>query len=246
MKDDAKKFHKVIDHYKMSNPISKKMRKKFRKDKEKTLRAILREKRDYGLVLSGVLSIFFLFRNLGRGISTAASMVIFIMLSFLITAGILAGIYFVVVRSTMISNDNTIKSIIEPDHNIANGTLKREKTSIKNERSKKRREFVRTNSFNFPIKIESDTIKREILYTTEQKIVRYFDKQKKKINDSYILLGNVDFLEGVYFVNLKIIEIESKQVKKMLKGQEESIKGMQDLFIDLTKEMQVQYFNEKN
>jgi hypothetical protein len=213
MKDD--KLKKILEKYKLDQPLSRKTKKDIIHKRKKSLIAILKKKNKYSTLVLLSVTLLFWFKRFGISISLTKSSIV------IITGAIIATSAITTVTTYTIKNyfieEKKEKEIPKKKHKQEK--VEKEKPVKTTKPDKKEQKYVISMiPFEYDKQIAdigkkiSSTLYKNI-NSRKDKAVYYGKGNKKNITSRLRIVGSVIKLGEGYFVTAKIIDIKDAKVK---------------------------------
>ena len=222
MSERIEQFNRVLDRMGFVEPASPELQEYIRKVKLKQFRKTLKRTRAYSVAFALVTYIYFTLKKMGIGITIYKSAVILALGSSITAASIGAGAYFAVKKLSAPAEEIRIEKILQEEKIAAPGTesIKKETAAAQSpadtlEKIRKRIGVQPFDSANVDGSMAgrvTDMIAEGLIALRGIDYVVNGRKQKKEKRSGMVLKGSVEFLNGVYTVTAKVVDVQSLKV----------------------------------
>ncbi len=223
MNEAIEQFHKVLENLSFVEPASPELQKHIRKIKRRQFKKILKKTAAYSVTFICISYIYFTLKKLGISVTIAKSAAIFAVSSSVAAVSVAGGSYYAVKKIVAPEVEQEIEKIIEREAagpEKKKDINKREKIDPKKNADtvdiiKKRiavQNFDVENANNIIAQKVTNKILEELAQIRGADYVVGYSKGKTDKISGMTLIGSVEFLNNLYTITAKVIDIKTLKV----------------------------------
>ncbi|MCP4134699.1 MAG: hypothetical protein GY754_27235 [bacterium] len=217
---DIETTRKVLEQCGLAEPVPEEYQKILRKKRRKELVKLLKKAGDYGFFEGAVLYVFFAFAKMGLRLSVFQSAVVLGVASVAVAAGVSSGGYTAI--------DHFVLSKSAPEKTVEETKIVKKETPVP-----KKIKYISP----VYLSIDGTNIDKKVLSSIEQKIKKYFLRNRMRISKKYLISGEVNCLDEKYFVKIEAFNSKTLEKVYLKRVEVRSEKELYPFFLKTLKEI---------